>query len=89
LDAEGAPSVPGRGGSRAGGQASWKPDPARSYTLEERASGQELVDVHNALRSELSQIEGLIDQVAAGAMDVASARSAINVMTLRQNNWTR
>jgi alkanesulfonate monooxygenase SsuD/methylene tetrahydromethanopterin reductase-like flavin-dependent oxidoreductase (luciferase family) len=64
------------------------PDPARSYTRHEQASGKHLVDVHDALRGELTQIHQLIDQVAAGTMDVGGARSQINRMTLRQNNWT-
>ncbi|MGI5122041.1 LLM class flavin-dependent oxidoreductase [Marinactinospora thermotolerans] len=64
------------------------PDPERTYTAREQAAGQHLVDVHDALRAELAQIHDLIDQVAAGAMDVGTARSHINTMTMRQNNWT-
>ncbi|GMA86747.1 hypothetical protein GCM10025868_19970 [Angustibacter aerolatus] len=30
----------------------------------------------------------LVDQVEAGLLDVGSARTAINEMTMRQNNWT-
>jgi alkanesulfonate monooxygenase SsuD/methylene tetrahydromethanopterin reductase-like flavin-dependent oxidoreductase (luciferase family) len=64
------------------------PDPQRTYTPHELASGQHLIDVHDGLRSELTQIHELIDQVAAGAMDVGTARSHINTMTMRQNKWT-
>ncbi|GLY24209.1 LLM class flavin-dependent oxidoreductase [Micromonospora sp. NBRC 101691] len=64
------------------------PDPQRTYTPHEEASGQHLIDVHDGLRAELAQIHDLIDQVAAGAMDVGTARSHINTMTMRQNKWT-
>jgi alkanesulfonate monooxygenase SsuD/methylene tetrahydromethanopterin reductase-like flavin-dependent oxidoreductase (luciferase family)/hemerythrin-like domain-containing protein len=63
-------------------------DPQRTYTAHEQASGQHLIDVHDALRAELAQIHDLIDQVAAGVMDVGTARSHINTMTMRQNKWT-
>lgn len=64
------------------------PDPDRGYTAHERATGQHLVDVHDGLRAELVQLRGLIEQVAAGALDAAGARSHIATMTLRQNDWT-
>ena len=63
-------------------------DPHRSYSAQQQAQGQLLVDIHQRLRAELAQIFDLIDQVAAGALDVGAARSHINTMTLRQNNWT-
>ncbi len=64
------------------------PDPGRIYTEREEHSGQRLVDVHDALRAELTQIHDLVEQVAAGTMELGAARSAINTMTMRQNNWT-
>ncbi|MFI5497395.1 LLM class flavin-dependent oxidoreductase [Actinoplanes sp. NPDC051859] len=64
------------------------PDPDRTYTAHETATGQHLVDVHDQLRAELGKVRDLVEQVAAGAMDVGTARSHINTMTLRQNNWT-
>jgi hemerythrin-like domain-containing protein len=63
-------------------------DPARTYTAQEQADGRQLIEVHDALRAELEQIFDLIDQVAAGTMNAATARSHINEMTMRQNNWT-
>jgi Luciferase-like monooxygenase/Hemerythrin HHE cation binding domain len=63
-------------------------DPVRTYTPRQQAEGQHLIDVHDHLRGELDQIYDLIDQVAAGTMDAGAARSAINEMTMRQNNWT-
>lgn len=64
------------------------PDPTRLYTPHEQASGQHLIDVHDQLRQELEQLRGIVDQVIAGQLDVAEARSAINESTMRQNNWT-
>lgn len=64
------------------------PDPQRTYTAHENALGRHLVDVHDALRAELAQIHDLLDQVAAGSLDVAAARSRISEMTIRQNKWT-
>lgn len=59
-----------------------------TYTEHSRAVGAHLVDVHDQLRAELSQVRDLVDQVRAGAVSVADARSTLNEMTLRQNNWT-
>ncbi|MGW0432836.1 LLM class flavin-dependent oxidoreductase [Micromonospora sp. NPDC003197] len=64
------------------------PESGRRYTRHEQASGQHLVDVHDHLRSELAQLRDIADQVAAGTMDVGAARSHLNTMTMRQNNWT-
>lgn len=62
--------------------------PDVTYTDHARAVGAHLVDVHDALRAELSQVRDLVDQVRAGVMSIADARSTLNEMTLRQNNWT-
>ncbi|ASO17839.1 alkanesulfonate monooxygenase SsuD/methylene tetrahydromethanopterin reductase-like flavin-dependent oxidoreductase (luciferase family) [Actinoalloteichus hoggarensis] len=64
------------------------PDPDRRYTAHEQAAGRHLVDVHDHLRQELAQVRDLVEQVAAGTLDAGSARSHINTMTMRQNNWT-
>jgi alkanesulfonate monooxygenase SsuD/methylene tetrahydromethanopterin reductase-like flavin-dependent oxidoreductase (luciferase family) len=64
------------------------PDPQRTYTAHEQAGAQHLIDVHDGLRAELTQIHDLIEQVAAGLIDVGTARSHINTMTMRQNKWT-
>ncbi|EIF00238.1 LLM class flavin-dependent oxidoreductase [Saccharomonospora glauca] len=53
-----------------------------------RAVSQHLVDVHNELRTELRQLRDLVDQVERGTMEVGTARSQLNQMALRQNNWT-
>ncbi|WP_121258143.1 LLM class flavin-dependent oxidoreductase [Nocardioides ferulae] len=62
------------------------PEPA--WTDHERATAQHLVDVHDHLRAELEQLHALIGQVEAGSVDAGRARSLINEMTMRQNNWT-
>jgi hypothetical protein len=63
-------------------------DPERTYTPYQLSSGQHLIDVHDHLRAELDQIRDLVEQVAAGSLGVGQARSHINTMTMRQNNWT-
>jgi hypothetical protein len=59
-----------------------------AYTERGRQVSRHLVDVHDALRSELAQVRDIVEQVVAGARDIGSARSAINAMSLRQNDWT-
>jgi hypothetical protein len=64
------------------------PDPDLELTAADRARGQHLVEVHDYLRAELDQLRELMDRVLDGALDPAAARSHINTMTMRQNNWT-
>ena len=59
-----------------------------TWTAHERAAGQHLIDIHDHLRGELGQLFDLIAQVEAGTLDAGQARSLINTMTLRQNDWT-
>ncbi len=59
-----------------------------TYTEAQQAYPRHLVDVHDALRSELTQLRDVIEQVRRGLMQVGQARSVINTMTMRQNNWT-
>jgi hypothetical protein len=40
------------------------------------------------LRAELATVRDLIAAVQKGAIDAARARSELNQMTMRQNNWT-
>ena len=65
-----------------------QPDPSRTYTARQQAAGQHLIEVHDTLRAELTQLRDLIEQVAAGTRDPAAVRSFINRMTIRQNHWT-
>lgn len=58
------------------------------YTEQAQLVGHHLVDVHDHLRQELTQLRDIIDQVLAGSVAAGTARSAINEMTMRQNDWT-
>jgi hemerythrin-like domain-containing protein len=62
--------------------------PDKAYTLQQQAAPQHLIDVHDGLRSELNQVRDLVGQVRSGHTTVGQARSMINTMTMRQNNWT-
>jgi hemerythrin-like domain-containing protein len=57
------------------------------YAPHAREVGQHLIDVHGMLREELERVHQVISQVRSGALSVAGARSALNEMALRQNNW--
>ena len=58
------------------------------YTDQGKQVGAHLIEVHDMLRAELTQVRDLIEQVRHGQLGIGSARSAINQMTMRQNNWT-
>ena len=66
------------------------PDPVEQagYDAHQLAVPQHLVDVHDHLRAELTQLRDVVDQVVQGHLAVGAARSAVNAMTMRQNNWT-
>ncbi|HET7303684.1 MAG TPA: LLM class flavin-dependent oxidoreductase [Segeticoccus sp.] len=59
-----------------------------AHTAEQQAAPQHLIDIHDALRAELTQVRDIVDQVRRGQLGVGAARSAVNTMTMRQNNWT-
>ncbi|RCK67944.1 LLM class flavin-dependent oxidoreductase [Desertihabitans brevis] len=61
---------------------------ATRYTPAQQAQPQHLIDVHDHLRAELAQVRDVVRQVAEGHTQVGAARSVINTMTMRQNNWT-
>lgn len=58
------------------------------YTEQAQLVGHHLVDVHDALRQELTQLRDVITQVLDGSVAAGAARSSINEMTMRQNDWT-
>jgi iron-sulfur cluster repair protein YtfE (RIC family) len=62
--------------------------PKHVYSPTARQVGQHLVDVHDHLRAELDQLRDILQKVTAGAVDAGAARSVINKMTMRQNDWT-
>jgi hemerythrin-like domain-containing protein len=58
------------------------------YSDTGRQVGQHLVDVHDMLRRELTELRQIVEQVRDGALDAGDARSALNEMAMRQNDWT-
>lgn len=62
--------------------------PEVAYTRRGRLVGQHLIDVHDMLRRELTELRELLAQVRDGALAAGDARSALNEMALRQNDWT-
>ena len=67
-----------------------RPDPAEqaAYGPAQLAVPRHLMEVHDHLRAELTQVRDVVEQVVRGHLAVGSARSAVNAMTMRQNNWT-
>jgi len=59
-----------------------------TYDPGSQAAAQHLVDIHDGLRAELTQLRDVLDQVRRGHVSIGAARSVINTMTMRQNNWT-
>ena len=59
-----------------------------TYAPEQEAVVQHLVDIHDHLRTELTRIHGLLDDVRRGVLTAGAARSEVHAMSLRQNNWT-
>ena len=62
--------------------------PDVTYTASGRQVGQHLIDVHDMLRRELEELRKLVGQVRDGALSAGDARSALNEMAMRQNDWT-
>jgi hypothetical protein len=54
------------------------------YSDNGRQVAQHLVDVHDMLRRELTELRDIVSQVRAGALDAGDARSALNEMAMRQ-----
>ncbi|MFW6600211.1 LLM class flavin-dependent oxidoreductase [Propionibacteriaceae bacterium Y2011] len=61
---------------------------AYDYSELQLAQPQHLIDIHDGLRAELERVRDIVDQVRTGHLSVGQARSVINTMTMRQNNWT-
>jgi hypothetical protein len=64
------------------------PDPQARYTDSGRSHARDLIAVHDHLRGELAQLRDLIAQVAEGSVDPGRARSELNKLTMRQNQWS-
>ena len=67
-----------------------RPESGPGVTYDRRGAlvGQHLIDVHDALRTELTELRKILARVRDGAMSAGDARSALNEMSLRQNDWT-
>jgi hemerythrin-like domain-containing protein len=83
-------------GTRVGTTAAWDEStrphrppsgPDVTYTPRGRAVGQHLIDVHDMLRRELGELREVVAQVRDGALSAGAARSALNEMAMRQNDW--
>jgi iron-sulfur cluster repair protein YtfE (RIC family) len=84
-------------GHRLTGELDWqehrRPQPDQlltdaELTDEQLAAPRHLIDVHNGLRQELRQLRDIAARVLTEDLEIAAARSAINQLTMRQNNWT-
>jgi hemerythrin-like domain-containing protein len=58
------------------------------YSEQGRQIGKHLIDVHDMLRRELAELRQLLEQVREGALEAGQARSTLNEMAMRQNDWT-
>src|SRR3954449_12225285 len=58
------------------------------YSATQETFHRHLVEIHDHLRSELTRLHGLVEEVRRGVLTAAEARSEVHAMSLRQNNWT-
>ncbi|MFC6022468.1 hemerythrin domain-containing protein [Plantactinospora solaniradicis] len=65
-----------------------EPPPEVTFTRHGLYAGRHLVDVHDHYRAELAQMRDILRQVKEGTAQLGDARSQINVMTIRANDWT-
>ena len=59
-----------------------------NYTDRGRRVAKQLIEVHDILRGELSDLRDILRQVRHEAMRAEDARATLNEMALRQNDWT-
>ena len=59
-----------------------------TYSATEDTFHRHLVEIHDHLRSELTRLHDLVEEVRRGVLTAAEARSEVQAMSLRQNNWT-
>ena len=62
--------------------------PGAAYSSAQETYHRHLVEIHDHLRSELSRLHGLVEEVRRGVLTAVEARSEVHAMSLRQNNWT-
>src|SRR4051812_24453024 len=59
-----------------------------TYSATQETFHRHLVEIHDHLRSELTRLHDLVEEVRRGVLTAAEARSEVHGMSLRQNNWT-
>ena len=62
--------------------------PDIEYSRQGRQVGQHLIDVHDSLRRELTELRSVVGQVRDGELAAGEARDQLNQMAMRQNDWT-
>ena len=62
--------------------------PEVEYSEQGKLVGKTLIEVHDHLRSELTDLRSVVQQVRDGALTAGQARSTLNEMAMRQNDWT-
>lgn len=65
-----------------------EPPPEVTFSRRGIAVGSHLLDVHNHYRQEMQQVRDILEQVRVGTAQIGDARSEINLMTIRANDWT-
>ncbi|MGN6242276.1 MAG: hemerythrin domain-containing protein [Motilibacteraceae bacterium] len=63
------------------------PPAAHRYHPQGPAVGAHLVDVHDHLRAELTQLRDVVRQVEQGRASAGEAREVLQELTLKQNAW--
>jgi hemerythrin-like domain-containing protein len=58
-----------------------------AYPPEQLVVAEHLVEVHDMLRGELARLRDMLEQVRRGSLSVGDARTQLQTMTMRQNNW--
>jgi Hemerythrin HHE cation binding domain len=59
-----------------------------AYSPAQEVFSRHLVEIHDHLRTELTRLHGLVEEVRRGVLTAGDARAEVNAMSLRQNNWT-
>ena len=65
----------------------WTPGWADRPDWRQARSLQQLVNVHDFLRTELTELREILANVREGALDATDVRSELGEMALRQNDW--
>jgi alkanesulfonate monooxygenase SsuD/methylene tetrahydromethanopterin reductase-like flavin-dependent oxidoreductase (luciferase family)/hemerythrin-like domain-containing protein len=62
--------------------------PDVTYSDRGKLVGQQLVNVHDILRTELTELREILANVRDGALNATDAKSELDEMALRRNDWT-